>query len=296
MHMASPDPYTTLGVSRDASDAEIKRAFRKLARKYHPDRNPDDNAAEAKFKEVQAAYETIGDASKRQEYDQKKRMENMFGGGGRSPFGGGMGGGFDDFIGQMFGGQQQNPFQQRRRPTPPQAKGTDVHVSVDIDLNTAERGGELQFQAQRLKVGANNVASKVHQNFKIRIKPGEPHGSVKRLKQQGNEHPQGTPGDLHVTIRIDAGEGRRWENGILIQEISIPFSTMMLGGKVKIELPNGKSGLLKVAENSQPGDRRRMAGAGYNGGDLDLEFVLEEFEELTPEQKAAVESLRDVGL
>jgi len=294
--MASPDPYTTLGVSRDASDAEIKRAFRKLARKYHPDRNPDDNAAEAKFKEVQAAYETIGDASKRQEYDQKKRMENMFGGGGRSPFGGGMGGGFDDFIGQMFGGQQQNPFQQRRRPNPPQAKGTDVHVSVDIDLNTAERGGELQFQAQRLKVGGNNVASKVHQNFKIRIKPGEPHGSVKRLKQQGNEHPQGTPGDLHVTIRIDAGEGRRWENGILIQEISIPFSTMMLGGKVKIELPNGKSGLLKVAENSQPGDRRRMAGAGYNGGDLDLEFVLEEFEELTPEQKAAVESLRDVGL
>ena len=296
MHMASPDPYTTLGVSRDASDAEIKRAFRKLARKYHPDRNPDDNAAEAKFKEVQAAYETIGDASKRQEYDQKKRMENMFGGGGRSPFGGGMGGGFDDFIGQMFGGQQQNPFQQRRRPNPPQAKGTDVHVSVDIDLNTAERGGELQFQAQRLKVGANNVASKVHQNFKIRIKPGEPHGTVKRLKQQGNEHPQGTPGDLHVTIRIDAGEGRRWENGILIQEISIPFSTMILGGKVKIELPNGKSGLLKVAEHSQPGDRRRMAGAGYNGGDLDLEFVLEEFEELTPEQKAAVESLRDVGL
>ena len=75
--MASPDPYATLGVSRDASDAEIKRAFRKLARKYHPDRNPDDSASEAKFKEVQAAYETIGDASKRQEYDQKKRMENI---------------------------------------------------------------------------------------------------------------------------------------------------------------------------------------------------------------------------
>ena len=96
--MASPDPYATLGVSRDASDAEIKRAFRKLARKYHPDRNPDDSAAEAKFKEVQAAYETIGDASKRQEYDQKKRMENMFGRGGRSPFGGGMGGGGGDMM------------------------------------------------------------------------------------------------------------------------------------------------------------------------------------------------------
>ena len=294
--MASPDPYATLGVSRDASDAEIKRAFRKLARKYHPDRNPDDNAAEAKFKEVQAAYETIGDASKRQEFDQKKRMENMFGGGGRSPFGGGMGGGFEDMIGQMFGGQQQNPFQQRRRQPQAQPKGTDVHVSVDVDLSTAETGGEIQFQAQRLKVGANNVASKVNQNFRIRLKPGEQHGTVKRLKQQGNEHPQGSSGDLHVTIRIDAGEGRRWENGILIQQIAIPFSTMMLGGKVKIELPNGKSGLLKVAENSQPGDRRRMNGAGYNGGDLDLEFVLNELEELTNEQKAAIEALRELGL
>jgi DnaJ-class molecular chaperone len=294
--MASPDPYATLGVSRDASDAEIKRAFRKLARKYHPDRNPDDNAAEAKFKEVQAAYETIGDASKRQEFDQKKRMENMFGGGGRSPFGGGMGGGFEDMIGQMFGGQQQNPFQQRRRQPQAQPKGTDVHVSVDIDFSTAESGGEIQFQAQRLKVGVNNVASKVNQNFRIRLKPGEQHGTVKRLKQQGNEHPQGTPGDLHVTIRIDAGEGRRWENGILVQEIAIPFSTMMLGGKVRIELPNGKSGLLKVAENSQSGDRRRMNGAGYNGGDLDLEFVLNELEELTDEQKSAIEALRELGL
>ena len=294
--MTAPDPYATLGVSRDASDAEIKRAFRKLARKYHPDRNPDDNAAEAKFKEVQAAYETIGDAAKRQEFDQKKRMENMFGGSGRSPFGGGMGGGFDDFIGQMFGGQQQNPFQQRRRQPQSQPKGTDVHVSVDIDIQTAEQGGEIQFQAQRLKVGANNVASKIQQNFRIKLKPGEQHGTVKRLKQQGNEHPQGIPGDLHVTIRIDAGEGRRWENGLLIQEIAIPFSTMMLGGKVKIELPNGKSGLLKVAENSQPGDRRRMSSAGYRGSDLDLEFVLDEVDALTAEQRAAIEALRKVGL
>lgn len=297
--MASPDPYSTLGVSRDASDAEIKRAFRKLARKYHPDRNPDDSAAEAKFKEVQAAYETIGDASKRQEYDQKKRMENMFGGGGRSPFGGGMsgmGGGLEDMIGQMFGGQQQNPFQQRQRQPRAQPKGTDVHVSVDIDLNTAENGGEIQFQAQRLKVGNNNVASKVKQNFKIRLKPGEQHGTVKRLKQQGNEHPQGTPGDLHVIIRIDAGEGRKWENGILIQEVAIPFSTMMLGGKVKVELPNGKTGMLRVAENSQPGDRRRMNGAGYRGGDLDLEFVLIELDALNADQKAAIDALRELGL
>ena len=207
-----------------------------------------------------------------------------------------MGGGFEDLIGQMFGGQQQNPFQQRRRPAQPQAKGTDVHVSVDIDFEKAKAGGDVQFKAQRLKVGANNVASKVYQNFRIKLKPGVEHGTVKRLKQQGNEHPQGIAGDLHVTIRIDAGEGRRWENGIMVQEIAIPYSTMMLGGKVKIELPNGKSGLLKVAENSQPGDRRRMSGAGYNGGDIDLEFILVEHDELSSEQKAAIEALQNLGL
>ena len=296
--MASPDPYATLGVSRNASDAEIKRAFRKLARKHHPDRNPDDDAAEARFKEVQAAYEMIGDASKRQEYEQKKRMENMFGGGGgRSPFGGGMGGGFDDMIGQMFGGQQQhNPFQQRQRRPQARPKGSDIHVSVDVEMGQAIKGGEVTFQAQRIKVGSGNVASKTTQNFKIRVEAGVKHGSSKRLKGQGNEHPQGTPGDLHVTFRIDAGEGRHWENGILIQQVSIPYSTMMLGGKVKVNLPSGKSGFLSVAGNSQPGDRRRMSKAGYLQGDLDLEFILDEQEELTSEQIEVLERLRDVGL
>ena len=296
--MASPDPYATLGVSRNASDAEIKRAFRKLARKYHPDRNPDDAAAEAKFKEVQAAYEKIGDASKRQEYEQKKRMENMFGGGGgRSPFRGGMGGGFDDMIGQMFGGQQQhNPFQQRQRRPQSRPKGSDIHVSVDVEMEQAVKGGEITFQAQRIKVGSGNVASKTTQNFKIRVDAGIEHGSSKRLKGQGNEHPQGTAGDLHVTFRIDAGEGRHWENGILIQQVSIPYSTMMLGGKVKVNLPSGKSGFLSVAGNSQPGDRRRMAKAGYLQGDLDLEFILDELEELTSEQIEVLERLKDVGL
>ena len=80
--MAQKDPYSLLGVGRDAGDAEIKRAFRKKARQYHPDRNPDDATAEAKFKEIQEAYDTIGTAKDRNEYDQQQRMSNMFGGGG----------------------------------------------------------------------------------------------------------------------------------------------------------------------------------------------------------------------
>ena len=79
--MAEPDPYRVLGVSKDASDAEIKRAFRKKARQFHPDRNPGDAGAEAKFKQVQAAHEKIGSAESRREFDQQQQMANMFGGG-----------------------------------------------------------------------------------------------------------------------------------------------------------------------------------------------------------------------
>ena len=85
--MAQQDPYSVLGVGRNASDVEIKRAFRKKARQFHPDRNPDDASAEAKFKEVQAAYESIATAKDRNEYEQQQRMSSMFGGGGGASFG-----------------------------------------------------------------------------------------------------------------------------------------------------------------------------------------------------------------
>ena len=88
------DPYRVLGVQKDATDAEIKRTYRKLARQHHPDRNPDDAAAEERFKAIQAAYDQIGTAAARKEYDQQRRMEEMFARGGNpfSGFGGGGGG------------------------------------------------------------------------------------------------------------------------------------------------------------------------------------------------------------
>ena len=98
------DPYRTLDVSKDASDAEIKRAYRKLARQYHPDRNPGDAAAEERFKSIQSAYDKIGTAEGRSEYDQQRRMEEMFQGGRtRSPFGGGVD--IGDIFSQFMGGR-----------------------------------------------------------------------------------------------------------------------------------------------------------------------------------------------
>ena len=293
--MAEQDPYRVLGVSKDSSDAEIKRAFRKKARQFHPDRNPGDAGAEAKFKQVQAAHEKIGSAEARREYDQQQQMANMFGGGrGGNPFGG-MGGGFEDVLGQMFsggmGGRQRQPSQRPSRP-----KGTDIKVSIDISVAEAEQGGTFSFTFKRLKPNSIGTMEPKTVTMKTKLEPGVKHGTVKRMKGQGHDHPEGDAGDVLLTIRIDAGEGYYWDGDSLIQEVQTAYSTLMLGGKVKVKLPSGKEGLLTVPANTQVGDRRRMNGAGIQGGDLDLEFVLMETEELTEEQRIALEKLSKTGL
>ena len=304
--MAEADPYRVLGVSKNAADAEIKRAFRKKARQFHPDRNPDNASAEAKFKQVQAAYDKIGTAQGRREYDQQQQMSNMFGGGA-----GGMGGaGFEDMLGQMFGGGGRrggqfagmggNPFgsqgrgrqqQQAQRP-----KGRDINVSIDITTKEAADGGTFSFTFKRLKPNQMGTMEAKSVTLQTQLKAGVTHGTIKRMKSQGNDHPQGDSGDVILTVRIDAGEGRFWDGDVLVQEVNTPYSTLALGGKVKVTLPSGKEGLLKVPPNTQVGDRRRMSKAGISGGDLDLEFVLIENEKLSKEQIKALEALRESGL
>ncbi len=303
--MAEPDPYRVLGVSKDASESEIKRAFRKKARQFHPDRNPGDAGAEAKFKQVQAAHEKIGSAEARREFDQQQQMANMFGGGMRGGGFGNMGGGFEDVLGQMFSGGMRgnmggNPFASGRentsQPKPRRAKGSDIRVSIDLTVAQAEQGGTFSFTFKRLKPNSMGTMEPKTVTMKTNLKPGVKHGTVKRMKGQGHDHPEGDPGDVLLTVRIDAGEGRYWDGGTLVQEVHTEFSTLMLGGKVKITLPSGKEGMLSVSPNTRVGDRRRMSGAGIQGGDLDLEFVLLEVEDLTNEQKTALDELRKTGL
>lgn len=298
--MAQKDPYSLLGVSRDAGDAEIKRAFRKKARQYHPDRNPDDAAAEAKFKEIQEAYDTIGTAKERNEYEQQQRMSSMFGGGGGPRGGAGM----DDMLRQMFGGGGAQSFggmggmggrQQRQRPQSRQ-KGSDINVGLNITPKQAEQGGKFPFTFKRLKPNQSGTMEATSVTLQTTIKPGVKHGTVTRLRGQGHDHPDGEPGDVLLSVRIQFGEGRRWDQSTLVQEVQVPYSTLMLGGKVKVKLPSGKSIRLSVAPETHIGDRRKVPGAGYDGGDLELEFVLPELEGLTKAQIKALEALRDKGL
>lgn len=309
--MAERNPYEVLGVSRQASDGEIKRAFRKLARQHHPDRNQGDAGSEAKFKEVQAAYDAIGTSEARREHDQQEQMRNMFGGGGRGRggpsmnfggMGGGMGGGgIEDLLGQMFsgggmgGGMGGMPRQPSRQAPRQQPKAATINVGLDLTMAQAEEGGEFTFSYKRFKRQGTSMETK-RTTMKLRLNPGVTHGTTKTLKGQGHDHPEGERGDVVVSVRIDAGEAYRWEGDQLIMEVPVPYSIMMLGGKVSVKLLSGKTGKLSVDPLTQVGDRRRMGKAGYNGGDLTLEFVLEEPEELTEEQRKALKDLGSTGL
>ena len=308
--MAERNPYEVLGVSRQASDGEIKRAFRKLARQHHPDRNQGDAGAEAKFKEVQAAYDAIGTSEARREFDQQEQMRNMFGGGGRGRGGPSMnfgamsgmgGGGIEDLLGQMFsgggmgGGMGGMPRQPSRQAPRQQPKAATINVGLDLTMAQAEEGGEFTFSYKRFKRQGTSMETK-RTTMKLRLNPGVTHGTTKTLKGQGHDHPEGERGDVVVSVRIDAGKAYRWEGDQLIMEVPVPYSVMMLGGKVSVKLLSGKTGNLSVDPLTQVGDRRRMGKAGYNGGDLTLEFVLEEPEALTKEQQKALKDLGSTGL
>ncbi|MCS5556876.1 MAG: J domain-containing protein [Arenicellales bacterium] len=325
------DPYRVLGVSSDATDAEIKRAYRKLARQHHPDRNPGDAASEERFKAIQTSYEAIGTAEARGEHDQRRRMEEMFGGGGfqGNPFGGGFSGvDLGDIISQFMGGrgtaapesnfnfrqafggrQTQKP---RDEPAEP-SRGADIEAGLDISLKQASGGTEIRFSHRRLKrcdkcKGSSFGVSKhcapcngtgvetKGSTLTVKVPPNASHGQLLRLKKMGHEHPQGEPGDLLITLRLDADEGRRWEEGRLVQEVPIPITTLLLGGKVRISTPIGKRVQIDVPEGTRIGDRRRLQGHGHSGGPLDIEFTLAEPVKLTKAQRDALDSLRDSGL
>jgi DnaJ-class molecular chaperone len=216
--------------------------------------------------------------------------------------GGGMGGGgIEDLLGQMFsgggmgGGMGGMPRQPSRQAPRQQPKAATINVGLDLTMAQAEEGGEFTFSYKRFKRQGTSMETK-RTTMKLRLNPGATHGTTKTLKGQGHDHPEGERGDVVVSVRIDAGEAYRWEGDQLIMEVPVPYSIMMLGGKVSVKLLSGKTGKLSVDPLTQVGDRRRMGKAGYNGGDLTLEFVLEEPEELTEEQRKALKDLGSTGL
>jgi curved DNA-binding protein len=295
------DYYATLGVAKNASEKEIKQAFRKLARKYHPDVNPGDKGAESRFKDINEAYEVLGDADKRKKYDELGANWRMYeqaqragaqGGPQGSPFGGqwnyapgGAGGGFrtmtEEEVSEMFGGDQ-SPFSdffrtffgggpagdepRARARAPRNRKGRDVEHEIELDLEDALKGS-----VQRLGIQHDGQL----RNVEVRIPAGVTEGSRVRVSGEG-ERGSGTggSGDLYLRVRMRPHPRFDRKGRDLYTKVRVPVTTAVLGGEVDVPTLSGKSLRLKIPPTTQSNQVFRLRGHGLpagksgEGGDL----------------------------
>ena len=271
------DPYQELGVARTASAAELRRAFRQLAKKYHPDANPGDKAAEERFKRISSAFDLLGDADKRKKYDAgeidadgRESMRGFAGG----PFGGGgfrgAGGGgqtefenadLGDILNEMFGQRGGGGrggfggFSQR---------GADVRARLEIDLEEAVAGG-----AKRIVYDGRT--------FDVTIPKGAFDGQILRLKGQGSPGRAG-PGDALIELIIRQHMVFRRDGDTLFMDLPITVPDAVLGGKVEAPTPNGPV-TLSIPPGSNSGSTLRLKGRGMVGaqgrrGDLMARLIV----------------------
>lgn len=281
------DYYSVLGVSKSASAEDIKRAFRKLARKYHPDVNPGDSAAEAKFKEVSEAYEVLSDQEKRQKYDQFGRYWQQMG---RSSGAGGYGGAadyggfdfsnygsFDEFINELLGrfgtgfggpggpgGPSPGGYSYRTAPrgggfggfeTGAPGGGAagqsfDQEAKISLSLSEAFRGTQ-----KRLRIGNDEV--------EVRIPPGAKQGSKIRLRGRGQINPYSRQrGDIYLVVNLLPHNVFQFEGEALVCEVPIAPDEAVLGGSITVPTPDG-SVTMNLPAGVKSGQTLRLRGKGW---------------------------------
>lgn len=254
------DPYQELGVSRTASADEIRRAFRKLAKQYHPDKNPGDNAAEERFKRVSAAFDLVGDEDKRKKFDSGeidadgREINRGFGGdpfgrGGFDPRGGGAqfeGVDLNDILGEVFGNRTGGRAGFGGFGGP--AKGADVRAEVAIDLEEAIQGGRKR------------IAFSDGRTLDITIPKGAAEGQVLRLKGQGSPGRAG-PGDALIELTIRPHPVFRREGETLVMDLPVSAPDAVLGAKIQAPTPEGPVSLT-VPKGSNSGSTLRLKGRG----------------------------------
>ena len=270
------DYYEVLGVSKTASESELKSAYRKLAKKYHPDVNPGDKEAEAKFKEATEAYSVLSDADKRRQYDQFGHAAFEQGGGGAGGYGGfggfdgaDMGDIFGDIFGNMFHGQsgsQSGSFGGQGfhsqsgfggfggRST--QAKGSDLHSEVSVSFE------EAAFGCDRVMRLSDPSGNGVTQTLKVHVPAGIEDGKNIRLKGKGNPGFNGGPaGDLFLKVNVASKPGFERKGMDIYTTANIPFTTAVFGGEAKVTTLYGDV-ICKIPEGTQSGRKIRLKGKG----------------------------------
>lgn len=310
--MEYKDYYKILGVSKDASQDDIKKAYRKLAVKYHPDKNPDDKQAQNRFQEIGEAYQVLADPEKRKKYDQLganwKQYENagaggfdfsQFGGqGGRQysyqgDFGGfedlfgGAGGGFSDFFNAFFGragGRKSSGFGRAQQSR----KGQDYRSEVQISLYDAY-------------FGTSRILNANGQKLKVNIKPGAYDGQELRLKGKGGAGLNGGPsGDIYITVRVSDDPNIQRNGNDLIQTVDVDLYTAVLGGKTEVNTLAGKMNI-NIPAGSQNGKKFRLRGKGMPDykkkdvyGDLYVKLNVRIPQKLNKEEKKLFEQLQAI--
>ena len=277
------DFYAILGVSKDASESEIKKTYRSLARKYHPDSNPDDAGAEARFKEISEAYSVLSDATARAEYDQIRTMQaggprftsgggqggfedvfgGMFGGGGGGMPRSAPGGDYGDLFSGLFGGGGAGGFGGYREPT----KGRDIISRVTLDLKVALAGTEVSLEGP----GGKKITA--------RVPAGVKDGQKVRLRGKGHPSPDGgRPGDVIVTVGVPKHQIYSRDGDNLRIEVPITFGEATLGATVEVPTIDGDVVKVKVPAGTPSGKVLRVKGRGVRGGsalgDLLVEFIV----------------------
>lgn len=292
------DYYATLGVEKSASDTEIKKAYRKLAVKYHPDKNAGDKKAEERFKEISEAYAVLSDTEKKQQYDQfgdsgfhqRYSQEDIFRGADFGDIFGGGGG--DDIFSQLFGGGRGG---QRRssyhRPQP--AKGQDYIMRLNIPFRQAVTGGERMVNYQH-----NGQTEKIQ----VRIPAGIETGQKLRVSGKGGPSPSGgKTGDLLLEITVDKDPNFSRDNNNLTVQVIVPFTGLCLGTSATVTTLAGKK-RIKIPAGTKNGSKIRLKGHGvpkhgkHAAGDLFAQIVVDIPKKLDDEQRQLLEQLKELGL
>jgi molecular chaperone DnaJ len=292
------DYYEVLGVGKNASDDEIKKAYRKLAIKYHPDRNPGDKEAEAKFKEVNEAHEVLSDKQKRARYDQFGHAGvggasgGAYGGfGGGNPFSGGNfnfngqsfnfdfggGGAFDDILGSLFGFGNAGARRPRR--------------GADYQTNTTLTFEEAIF-------GTTKTVSVNGGDIKVKIPAGIDDGMSIRLRGKGGPAPEGgEAGDLYVRIKVKPHKSLTREGAIILSEHTIDMVDAALGCEIDVETVDGVV-TMKIPAGTQSGTPFKLSGHGVpfradgDRGPHIVTVIVETPKNLSKKQKELLEEFK----
>lgn len=317
------DYYAILGVNKTASADDIKKAYRRLARKYHPDMNPGDKAAEARFKEVNEAYEVLSDQDKRQKYDRfgqywkQAESAGAAAGSGRSPFTNvdfdnfefGQYGSFEEFINELlgrmgtgstgFGGRTgpQTGYRTSRRTTgfdgfstgfdTGTGTGLDTEATITLSLSEAFHGVQ-----KRLVLG--------REEFEVRIPPGAKPGSRIRVKGKGQHSPYYTSqrGDLYLTVEVTPHSFFQFDGDNLLCEVPISPEEAVLGAQVEVPTADGPV-TMNVPAGIRSGQSLRLRGKGWrtpkgDRTDQIVRIVITPPKDLSPVEREYYEKLRSI--